>query len=406
MDYARFNYVAQPEDHLSCQELMPRIGVYDEWAIEWGYRWLPQLKTKDQEKAYMNQWIISSLIKDKRLWWGEFEPGLVVIVVDPRLQTEDLGDDAVKASGYGIKNLQRLMNHLTQWAVLPNEDYSDLKRMYSQTIAQYARYIMHVANNIGNKYWTEKKEGQAGPVVEFIPKVVQQRALGFLNQELFTPPEWLYNKNIFGLVGGRGTFIYGDMQKMVIGWLVNSTNYFTMSWAQMQQPQNAYSYDELLSDLEGEIWKELGKHKSISYARRNLQRIYVDQLLNGYLDNGRSFQFGAEKTMLDYYPLLLKHIQMIERLITSSLPGYKDEDTRVHLTELGKQLSNASGFNRFNEAIKLASSSAAPSGLNLTMDYNSFKKRSESNTAIFENFSGCNFWTKPDDILILSSNKK
>jgi hypothetical protein len=139
MDYARFNYVAQPEDSISEQGLFPRIGVYDEWAIEWGYKWLPQLKTEKEAIAYMNKWIIERTKNDKRLWYGP------ETVSNPRCQSEDIGDDPVKAGTYGILNLQRVINNLAEWTRQPGEDYEGLKRMQKEVIEQYTRYLFHAA---------------------------------------------------------------------------------------------------------------------------------------------------------------------------------------------------------------------------------------------------------------------
>jgi hypothetical protein len=350
MDYARFNYVAQPEDHLTREELMPRIGVYDEWAIEWGYRWLPQLKTQEQEEAYMNQWIIASLKKDKRLWWGEGEAGLFTIVADPRVQSEDLGDDAVKASYYGIQNLKRVMSHLTEWAIQPNKDYEGLNRMYLQVIDQYNRYIMHVANLIGNKYSTEKKAGQAGAVIEFIPKTVQKSALRFLAKELFETPEWLYNKDIFALVGGDGDNAYVWPQRAVINWVVTFTSYMTMSYAQMQQPKDAYGYDEFLTDIENEIWRELRNSKPISFARRNLQKAYTEQLIVGSVPipiSPVTQSMISEKMLYDAFPIYHKHVNAIINQINKQLPHYKDEASRSHLIEVRRRLLEALNVTRF-----------------------------------------------------------
>ena len=344
MDYARFNYVAQPEDHFGEKELLPRLGVYDKWAIDWGYRWLPQLKSRDEEKAYMNRWIISSLEKDKGLWYG---PQGGFIVTDPRCQSEDLGDDAMKASYYGIKNLKYVMQNLSEWTIMPNENFESMSRMQRQVFEQYERYIMHVANNIGNKYSTEKKQGQTGPVVAFISKEQQKRAVKFLGEQLFDPPTWLYDKKIFSLVGGGGDWSYLEPQRYVIKWLVSLSNYEIMTFAQMQQPEDAYSFDEFLTDFEYEIYKELSMSSpiNINFARRNLQKLYVERLL----------EYGVpltspdrnETLTCDYHPIFRKHMQAIVKKIDNALPRYKDEISKQHLLEIRNRLNQALNVGRF-----------------------------------------------------------
>jgi hypothetical protein len=156
MDYARFNYVAQPEDHISEKGLLPRIGDYDKWAIEWGYRWIPEAKKPEDEVAILNK-MTTEKLKDKRYWFGtESDPD------DPRGQNEDLGDDAAKASGYGIKNLKRILAKLPEWTKEANKDYSGLGEMYSQLTSQFSRYMGHVPKR--SAVFTPRQEQPTSPV--------------------------------------------------------------------------------------------------------------------------------------------------------------------------------------------------------------------------------------------------
>ena len=150
MDYARFNYVAQPEDNISQSGLFPRIGDYDKWAIEWGYRWYPELKTPEAEVPALNKITVEKL-KDKRLWFGTESDS-----DDPRAQNEDLGDNAMTASGYGIKNLQRIMSKLPEWTKEDNKGYNSLNEIYGQVVTQFQRYMGHVAKNVGGLLTTPK----------------------------------------------------------------------------------------------------------------------------------------------------------------------------------------------------------------------------------------------------------
>nr|MCU0388951.1 zinc-dependent metalloprotease [Chitinophagaceae bacterium] len=191
MDYARFNYVAQPEDNISQKGLFPRIGDYDKWAIEWGYRLFPEFKSPDEETAKINSWTIEKL-KNQRLWWGDGEGNRD----DPRSQTEDLSDNAMKASSYGIKNLQRIITKLPEYTKMPNEDYEGLREMYSQVAGQFGRYIGHVSGNIGGIERTPKRQEQAGPVYNFTAKARQKEAMAWLQQNVFTTPTWVIQKEI------------------------------------------------------------------------------------------------------------------------------------------------------------------------------------------------------------------
>ena len=190
MDYARFNYVAQPED--KGVSLMPGIGVYDKYSIAWGYRPIPG-KTAEEEKEILNGWITKHA-DDPMYRFGHQQAG---DVVDPSSQTEDLGDDAMLASYYGIKNLKRIVPNLIEWTTEAGKDYSDLEAMYEQVLSQFNRYMGHVANNVGGVYEHYKTADQEGAVYTHVPKEKQAEALAFLDENLFKTPQWLIDKAIF-----------------------------------------------------------------------------------------------------------------------------------------------------------------------------------------------------------------
>ncbi len=191
MDYARFNYVAQPEDNIGDAGIFPRIGDYDDWAIEWGYKRFNQFKTPDAEKEFLNQWVIKNL-KNERLWFGtESNP------LDPRSQSEQVGDNAMIASTYGIKNLQRIVDNLEKWTKTPNEDYANLDMMYDQVTGQFRRYLGHVSKYIGGQMETPKTAEQSGAVYEVVAKKDQKEAMKFLNENVFTTPQLADKKRYF-----------------------------------------------------------------------------------------------------------------------------------------------------------------------------------------------------------------
>jgi hypothetical protein len=186
MDYARFNYVAQPEDNIGQQGLFPRIGAYDKWAIEWGYRWFPEYKSPEDERGKLNQWIIEKTSGNKYLWFGHER-----LPDDPRCQNEDLSDNAMKAGAYGIKNLKRILPNLLQWTREENEDFGSAGTMYKQLVSQFARYLGHVSKNIGGITTTPRTVEEKENVYQFVNKSTQKEAIRFLQQQLFTTPTWL-----------------------------------------------------------------------------------------------------------------------------------------------------------------------------------------------------------------------
>src|SRR5690606_30618758 len=190
MDYARFNYVAQPGDEGVA--LMPDIGVYDKYAISWGYR--PILdKTAEEEKPILNSWILEHS-GDPMYRFGHQQGG---DIHDPSSQTEDLGDDAIKASLYGIENLKRIVPRLEEWTTQPGENYDDLETLYGQVIAQFQRYMGHVANNIGGVYENFKTPEQQGPVYTHVDREHQKNCMAFLQEQLFETPTWLIDRELF-----------------------------------------------------------------------------------------------------------------------------------------------------------------------------------------------------------------
>jgi len=216
MDYARFNYVAQPEDNISTAGLFPRIGDYDNWAIEWGYRLFHEYKSPDAEQSKLNTWVIEKL-KNNRLWFGtETNPD------DPRSQSEQVGDDAMKGSSYGIKNLQRIVPNLQNWTREANEDYEGMKTIYQEVVSQFARYNGHVAKYIGGIMETPKTQEQTGPVYELVSKAKQKEALDFLQKQLFNTPTWLLDQQVFDKTGQSGLTIVGSVQDNILNRIMSS----------------------------------------------------------------------------------------------------------------------------------------------------------------------------------------
>jgi hypothetical protein len=269
MDYARFNYVAQPEDHISEKGIFPRIGDYDNWAIEWGYKILAD--TTD-EATTLNKLTIEKL-KNKRLWFGQESNA-----DDPRSQNDDLGDDAVKAGTYGIKNLKRIVPKLKEWMIEPTEDYGHLQEMYNEAVSQFMRYMGHAVKSIGGIYETQKTMSQPGNVYEYVSAVKQRAALQFISEQLFSTPSWLLNKDIYFKFGSDPVGYIGIRQEMILDILLNTANMDKLINGQAVLGQKAYSLAEFTGDLQSDIWKELETKTSIDVYRRNLQKLYIEKM--------------------------------------------------------------------------------------------------------------------------------
>ena len=279
MDYARFNYVAQPEDSISHKGIFPRVGLYDKWAIEWGYRWFPQFKTAEEELPYLNQWIIRKLKEDKRYTFGtELDRD------DPRNQNEDLGDDAMLASAYGIKNLQRIMPNILKWTYEPNEGYMKAVYLYQELLGQFSLYMRHVATNVAGIYNTPiTVEQTETKYVEYVPKEIQKRAVDFLNRELFTTPEWLIDQHLTEKTGINNYASISRVQTKILGQLMSEQTFDKMMRNEWTNGKEAYTVNQLFSDLGKSIWSDARYGKRPDSFQRTLQKKYVNALI-GMLD--------------------------------------------------------------------------------------------------------------------------
>ena len=330
MDYARFNYVAQPEDSITEAGIFPRINDYDKWAIEWGYKWLPQYSTPDAEQSYLNKWIIEKT-KDRRLWFGSPRS-----MDDPRSQSEDIGDNAVKASEYGIKNLKRIIPYLIEWTKVKDEGYENLGEMYKELQNQFSRYMGHVSKYIGGQYETPKSVEQPGPVYEPVNASTQKEAVAFLNNQLFATPVWLLNKDILSLTGTSPLSIISSMQNAILDKLLSNSTLNKLLIAEAIN-STAYTLAAFIKDLQKGIWSELDSKQVISIYRRNLQKMYVEKLI--LLAKPGSSSTGI--VLSDVSSVAKSTLGDLKIKIRSALTLLKDDMSRSHLQDMQDRVSNA-----------------------------------------------------------------
>ena len=275
MDYARFNYIAQPGDEgvvlMPSHWESPNVGVYDKFSVMWGYR--PILNSsEEEEKNILRKWIIDK--EDDMMYRYGPSGG-----IDPSSQTEDLGDDAIKASEYGIKNLKRIIPELMEWTTEDGETYDELEYMYAQVLGQFRRYMGHVATNIGGVYQYYKTSDQKGAVYSHVNKNYQKACIAFLNQHLFETPYWMINKDILNKIEYAGTTNrIRSMQSSYLNRVLDFGRMARIIENEALNGSNAYSLTEMMSDLKDGIWAELKNNKSIDVYRRNLQKSYISRL--------------------------------------------------------------------------------------------------------------------------------
>ncbi|MFC6997670.1 zinc-dependent metalloprotease [Rufibacter roseus] len=344
MDYARFNYVAQPEDNISTKGLYPRIGDYDLWAIEWGYRVLPQADNAKEEVPILNKMTMEAL-KNRRNWFGtETNPD------DPHSQNEDLGDNAMLASTYGIKNLQRILVKLPEWTREENQGYENLQGMYNQLTGQFNRYMGHVAKNIGGVYENPKTVEQEGFVYERTPAATQREAMAFLDKQLFTTPTWLLNETVLNNTGQNPLTVISRSQQAVLNRLVSGNTINKLVVGEAIDGTKAYKVTDLFGDLNNIIFREAKDNQPIDVYRRNLQKIYVEQLI----ELARPSESASSQTtttrrstptvnyqQTDVTSVAKAQLRNINRMIKGSANSNSDTLSDYHLLDLLDRIDEA-----------------------------------------------------------------
>ena len=274
MDYARFNYVAQPGDEgvalMPSQWNTPNVGIYDIYSVKWGYKPILDVSV-EEEKSILKSWIMEKA-NDLKYRFGSAG-------IDPSSQTEDLGDDAVKASEYGIANLKRIMPKLMEWTTKDGETYNELGYMYGQVLGQFGRYMGHVSNNIGGIYQYYKTSDQDGAVYTHVKKSRQQNCMNFLHNQLFETPKWMINKEILNKIEFAGiTNRIRSTQSRTLNSLLDFGKMARLIENEAINGKNAYSLIEMMTDLRKGIFNEVYKNKTIDVYRRNLQLAYLDRI--------------------------------------------------------------------------------------------------------------------------------
>jgi hypothetical protein len=342
MDYARFNYVAQPGDEgvalMPSQWNTPNVGVYDIYSVKWGYKPILDVSV-EEEKSILKSWITEKA-NDLKYRFGSAG-------IDPSSQTEDLGDDAVKASEYGIANLKRIMPKLIDWTTKDGETYTELGYMYGQVLGQFGRYMGHVSNNIGGIYQYYKTSDQDGAVYTHVKKSRQQNCMNFLHNQLFETPKWMINKEILNKIEFAGiTNRIRSTQSRTLNSLLDFGKMARLIENEAINGKNAYSLIEMMTDLRKGIFNEVYKNKTIDVYRRNLQLAYIDRI--SYL---MSNEQGSTPSWARNYVTSVKVSQSDIRTVATNqlielrkdLKKHKnksDKMTKIHLEMVQNKISS------------------------------------------------------------------
>ena len=327
MDYARFNYVAQPEDGIAVEDLIPKIGPYDIWATKWGYAPIQDAASPDDEKPTLDAWARE---QDETPWYRFSTPGAQN--ADPGQLTEAVGDaDAVQSTALGLKNLERAAAMLlaaTATAEATGDPYDDLDGLYGRLVGQWALEMNHVAAVIGGVHSQQKHVGQAGVRFTTIPRETQAEALAFLNDHAFTTPAFLVDPEILRRIEPAGALErIRASQARVLRSLLGAGRLQRLVEQEAMDGGAAYAPTDFLADLRAGLWAELDAPAvRIDAWRRNVQRVYldlIDERLNGRLAAGG-----------DARPFLRGELRALDRTAGAAAARAADRATRLHLEDV------------------------------------------------------------------------
>lgn len=349
MDYARFNYVAQPEDNIPVEHLMPRIGDYDKWAIQWGYSRFHEKLNRNEERELLSQMIVDSVGNNRRLWFGGEGRDF-----DPRSQTEDLGDNAMEASMYGILNLQRIAPCIKDWVKESNsDDFSNLDQIYKDLVNQYSDYIFHVTKNIGGIYVTPKTMGEEGEVYRPVDIQTQKQALVFLNTYIFKEPKWLMRNDILNAIQSPQSkeSVTKTMESVMVNLLGGSRLSRMTFIAERYADENPYRPEDYIDDLNQLVWGDMNVFYQTNAYKRKLQKSYVSNMIalykpdvtEGVVEGLLAELSKGYTSNTDVRSLALDNLLTLQGKIKRTIPVMTDRLTIAHLNYLKREIEAVVG---------------------------------------------------------------
>ena len=320
MDYARFNYVAQPGDD-TC--LMPVVGPYDKFAVEWGYKPFPG---RDAEAEQEDLREMVAAMQEDPVYRFSSPTG-----ADPTALTEAIGDDAMRASDYGVQNLKRVVDRLVDWTYEEGEDYSQLRELYDNVVSQWSRYTGHVAANIGGVVVTRKRQGQDGVLYEMTPKDKQRRAMEYLSRQVFVTPEWLLDEDLLSRFQGTGAVdLVGARQAAALDQVLSVSRMKRLIEQEAFHGADAYALGEMLGDLRNAVWSEAPRGAATDAYRRNLQRSYLNRM--------KTLLEDEDALETDVAPFVRGELEMLRGELEDAAEQVRDRATRLHFHDVAARI--------------------------------------------------------------------
>ncbi len=324
MDYARQNYIAQPGDGV--ERFIRKLGPYDHYSINWGYRVIPDAETPEDEIPTLNAWILEKA-DDPMYRFGQSTG------YDPSAQTETLSNDPVQASTYGMMNLQRVVPNLIEWTSRPGEGYSDHQEIYGELIGMWNRYVGHVITNIGGVKYIRIASDQDGSVYRPVDRDYQKKAMNFMVEHAFSTPEWLLDAEILRNIEHAGAVerIQG-LQGRHLAQVMNTSRMVRLIEDEEFRGDDAYRIDEMLDDVRKGVWSELATSSAIDVYRRNLQRSYLNHVAS-LMESNSSSVHGS-----DIKALLREELRTLKTEVDRAVNRTADRRTVLHLQDVQNRI--------------------------------------------------------------------
>ena len=324
MDYARYNYIAQPGDENI--RFVRQLGPYDDYAINYGYRYIDEAKSADAEKEILNSWIT------EKAGNPIYKFGKQSSRFDPTAQTEDIGNNSIKASSYGLKNLKIVAKNLPDWTSDKTDNYEDLEELYGEMLSVWSRYVGHVVTHVGGVVEDTKNPSQGGNVYNTVDKTYQKSAIAWLHKNAFETPAFLIDKLILKNINYAGyTEIIRRYQARHLNNLLSFERLGRLIDHQSLDSKN-YTALDMLKDIRSGIWSETKTDSNVSVFRRNLQRVYLDAMFNLMtedLDPKQSRQY-YNVNQSDVRALVRGELNIVKRMLTSASRTTVNTETKYH----------------------------------------------------------------------------
>ncbi|PIQ49186.1 MAG: zinc-dependent metalloprotease [Cytophagales bacterium CG12_big_fil_rev_8_21_14_0_65_40_12] len=332
MDYARLNYIAQPGDGVT--RFIRKIGPYDKYAINWGYRFLPNAKNPSDETKTLDQWILDKA-NDKMFRFGSSNGS------NPEAQTEDLSDNSVKASMYGMENLKKVVPNLLAWTSTPGENYGDTEEIYGEIIGQWRRFTGHVATVIGGITEDLKSTDQAGAVFNVVDEKYQKDAMAWMHKYAFSTPDWLLDENLLRKLENYGTVNrISSTQSSFLNSLLDPTRMQRLIEAEAFKGRNTYTIYQMFAELRAGLFSELTSGTSIDTYRRNLQRAYVERMEYLMTNDANTFQARqVDIAQSDIRPVVKAELKALKAEIRANRSKFSDRASSLHLDDLEDRIN-------------------------------------------------------------------